>query len=89
MNQVNIRPECLRPYADGWEQPTGEEVRMVVNLANFSGSQAAKALGLGSQGGRTVRRWIGEETPIPYAVWALLCNYAGLGCIWKNEISKP
>jgi hypothetical protein len=37
----------------------------------FTGGKAAKALGLGAKGDRTIRRWIGEDTPIPYAAWAI------------------
>ncbi len=84
MSNTSIRQECLRAYDDGWEIPTGDEVREAMRLAGFSGSQAAKALGLGGDGGaRTVRRWIGSDTQIPYAVWALLCDFAGLGQIWR------
>lgn len=79
----NIRLECLRP-AETWTQPSGEEVREALRLAHFTGSRAAKALGLGARGDRTVRRWIGEDSAIPYAAWALLCDYAGLGIIWRQ-----
>ncbi len=78
----NIRLECLRP-AETWVPPTGEEIREVLRLAGFSGSKAAKALGLVGKGDRTVRRWISEDSTIPYAAWVLLCDFAGLGCIWK------
>ena len=50
----------------------------------FIGGKAAKVLGLGPKGDRTIRRWVGEDTPIPYTAWALLCDYAGLGLIWKE-----
>ncbi|SDY51767.1 transcriptional regulator [Nitrosomonas halophila] len=83
MTEANIRLECLRP-ALRWQQPTGEEIREVLRIAGFTGGAAAKALGLGTMGDRTVRRWIGEETAIPYAEWALLCDFAGLGTIWKD-----
>ena len=33
MSEANIRLECLRPANDGWEQPTGEEVREALRLA--------------------------------------------------------
>jgi hypothetical protein len=84
IDHPNIRFECLRP-AEGWSQPSGEEIREVLKLAGFTGGKAAKALGLGTKGDRTVRRWIGEESQIPYAAWALLCNFAGLGEIWKSD----
>ena len=44
MTEVNIRLECLRPATDGWQQPTGAEVREVLRLAKFTGGQAAKAV---------------------------------------------
>ena len=83
MSKANLRLECLRP-ATKWVRPTGDEVREVLGLAGFSASAAAKALGLGDGGGRTVRRWTGEETNISFANWALLCDFAGLGQIWKE-----
>ena len=58
--------------------------REVLRLAGLTGGKAAKVLGLGPKGDRTIRRWVGEDTPIPYAAWALLCDYAGLGLIWKE-----
>lgn len=85
MTEANIRLECLRPANDGWQKPTGKEVREVLRLAGFTGGQAAKGLGLGLKGDRTVRRWIGEESDIPYAAWAILCDFAGLGVIWKDD----
>jgi hypothetical protein len=79
-----IRPECLRP-AETWAKPTGDEIKEVINLAGFSRATAAKVLGLGKGGGRTVRRWIGGDTSIRYTAWAILCELAGLGIIWKNS----
>ena len=84
MTEAFIRESCLQPGAS-WEQATGKEVREVLRLANFTGGQAAKALGLGAKGDRTVRRWIGEESEIPYAAWAVLCDFAGLGMIWRPK----
>jgi hypothetical protein len=80
-NKVNIRTECLKPAFE-WLQPTGEEIQVVLKLAELSGSEAAITLGLGTGGGRTVRRWTGGDNPIPYSAWALLCEMAGLGQIW-------
>lgn len=79
----NIRLECLKP-AERWTQPTGEEVREALRFAGLTGGAAAKRLGLGAKGDRTVRRWIREDSHIPYAAWALLCDFAGLGEIWKD-----
>lgn len=80
----NIRLDCLTE-AEYWRRPTGDEVREVLRLAGFSGSVAASRLGLGSKGDRTVRRWVGEDSPIPYTAWAVLCSFAGLGNIWIND----
>ena len=78
-----IRAVCLRPFADEWEQPTPDEVREVLRLANLSGSEAARYVGITE--GRTIRRWTGGDSAIPYACWALLCHAAGLGLIWFAE----
>ncbi|WP_033415821.1 hypothetical protein [Hahella ganghwensis] len=83
MSNPTIRKECLMP-AESWEQPTGEEIREVLHIAGLTGSGAARKLGLGKKGDRTVRRWVGEDSAIPYAAWALLCNFAGLGEIWED-----
>jgi|GEM_PF-4430255 hypothetical protein len=45
-----------------------------------SGIQKAR-----TSGSRTIRKWIGEESEIPYAAWALLCEIAGLGIIWRDK----
>lgn len=76
-----IRQKCLLPYASGWEQPTADEVRAVLALASLTGSRAAALVGVVD--GRTVRRWTGGAVPIPFSAWALLCDVAGLGQIWK------
>ena len=86
MTEALIRNGCLQP-AVSWEQATGDEVREVLRLANFTGGQAARVLGLGAKGDRTVRRWVGGDSSIPYAAWALLCDFAGLGMIWKQQDS--
>lgn len=84
MTDVNVRLECIRP-AKSWVQPRGEEVREVLRLAGLTGARAAQVLGLGPKGDRTVRRWVSEDNPIPYTAWAVLCEHAGLGLIWKAD----
>ncbi|AZS80782.1 transcriptional regulator [Achromobacter spanius] len=78
---TTIRAVCLRPFADGWEQPTADEVRAALSMAGLTGGQAARLLGISD--GRTVRRWTGGDSHIPYAAWAMLCHAAGLGIIWR------
>lgn len=88
--KLTIRPECLMPHSEDWPTPTGGEVATAMRLAGFTGSSAAKALGLKQKTGpRTVRKWIGNEAEIPYAVWALLCDFAGLGQIWRYDHHEP
>jgi len=48
----------------------------------LTGGEAAKLLGISD--GRTIRRWTGGDSPIPFAAWAILCNVAGLGLIWAK-----
>jgi hypothetical protein len=84
---IEIRPETLRP-AERWEQPTGDEVREIIRLTGMTGAEVSKLLGLAppghksGRGSRTVRRWTAEDSPIPYAAWAILAHQAGLGLIW-------
>lgn len=61
--------------------PTPEEIRTLMQMAELTGSKAATLTGL--KDSRTVRRWIGGDTPIPFSAWAILVEYAGLGKIWK------
>jgi len=81
---ANVRPECLQP-AEMWTQATGDEVREMLRITGLTGKAAANYLGLRKEGGRTIRRWVSEENPIPYAAWAMLCDRAGLGIIWREE----
>jgi hypothetical protein len=83
---AKIRPECLRAFADGWEQPTAAEVRAVIQTTGLTGSQVSKLVGIAE--GRTVRRWTGGESPIPFSAWAILCHVAGYGIIWSAP-SRP
>ena len=76
-----IRKANLQPFADGWEQPDSEQVRAILKLAGLTGGEAAKLVGLSD--GRTVRRWTGGDSLIPYAAWAILCDKAGYGKIWE------
>ncbi|MEX3968112.1 MULTISPECIES: transcriptional regulator [Paraburkholderia] len=82
---VEIRAECLRPADEGWEQPRGAEVQELVRRIGLSGRALARVLGLSKHGGRQVRRWISGETPIPYIAWAILCDMAGFGTIWRGK----
>jgi len=81
--QTEIRRECLAPGAK-FLQPRGPEIREVIRRLSMTGAEVGSFLGLSSKhGGRQVRRWISEESEIPYSAWALLCAEAGFGQIWS------
>ena len=80
-----IRSECLLPADEGWERPRGAEVQEVVRRIGLSGRALARVLGLSEHGGRQVRRWSSGEAPITYTAWAILCDMAGLGQIWRGK----
>ncbi|SAL62427.1 helix-turn-helix domain-containing protein [Caballeronia humi] len=80
MTETTIRVACLGPYSETWERPTGEEVREILRRAGLSGAQAAKLVGVSDS--RQVRRWTGDNAPISYSAWAILCDFAGIEKIW-------
>jgi hypothetical protein len=77
-----LKPENLRPFSEKWEPPVGEAVKEVLYKAGLTNVQAAQFTGTAND--RTVRNWTGGRTPIPYAAWALICDAAGLGQIWRK-----
>ena len=85
---IEIRATCLRSAEDGWEQPSGAEIQEVIRRTGLPGRAVARYLGMSEYGGRQVRRWISEDAAIPYSAWALLCDRAGLGCIWRPPADR-
>lgn len=72
-----IRPGCFRSYDDGWEQPTNQEVRNLLDALDIRAEEAASFSGVAS--GRSFRRYLQPpETKgargIPYAQWRLLAE---------------
>lgn len=82
--QVEAFNDGLNPSAlvngEGWEKPAPNDIRLVLKLAGFTGSNAAKLLKISP---RTIRKWTGGDQSIPFAAWCLLVERAGLGEIWK------
>lgn len=78
---ATVRQQVLAPFSAKWPQPTGNEVRTLLQMADLTGSKAAALVGVNP---RTIRKWVGEEQRIPYASWALLAQAAGFGEIWKS-----
>ena len=88
LDGVHIRRECLQP-ALYWSRPTGAEIQEVMRRAGMSGRKAEAYLGLSDKNnGRQIRKWISLESSIPYAAWALLCDAAGLGQIWRIDTDE-
>jgi len=90
------RPETLRPYAAGWLPPTKDEIEIVLHLIRerlayprpLGGSEVAALVGLSidpGKGCRAFRRWMSDSTTINYSAWAILCDLAGLGIIWRKD----
>ena len=36
----SLSQDLLQPFSRGWRQPTAEEVRLLLKIANLTGSQA-------------------------------------------------
>lgn len=83
-----IRSACLT-VASKWQSPAPEEVKsLLLAISKRTGlvleSQVvADLLGLGHEGSSAVADWLEGGTRIPYPCWALLCEMAGLGLIWR------
>ncbi|OEE79315.1 transcriptional regulator [Vibrio ordalii FF-167] len=82
MANLDIRSETLLPFASGWLQPDAEEIRKLLKFAELSGSEVGKLVGVSS---RTVRKWVGGQSPIPYAAWALLIEITMDHKIWFSN----
>lgn len=76
-----VRLECLAP-AKKWVRPTGTEIAIVARCTQMTHGELSAALGLTAK--QIVGRWIREEN-VPYSAWALMCHFAGLGCIWVES----
>lgn len=80
--KAGLNAATLKAYPDGWEQPTGAEIRLVMNLAGLTGSKAAALTG---NDDRTVRRWVSDDRKISYSAWAILLAGAGMGLIFESS----
>jgi len=84
-NQVRAFEMGLNPAtildSNEWVKPSPDDVRVVLKVGGWTGSQAAEIVKVTS---RTVRKWTGGDQNIPFAAWCLLVERAGLGEIWKD-----
>jgi len=82
VSKVKLRKSTLRTYST-WEIPTKEEVTTLIDNLGLTSGEVANLVGVKFD--RTVRRWKSGESEITYAAWAILCEEAGYGCIWKTD----
>lgn len=74
--RAEVRKEARLPYVSArFRAPTKDEFRSVTQTLRLSGAEVGRLLGVH---GRTVRKWIGGETEIPYSAWRLLLIHARL-----------
>lgn len=69
------RPGLFDEFYPGWKSPTAGEFRELLRLAELTGSKAGALVGVPSG---KIRKWVGGDGEVPYAVWRLLTIYAGL-----------
>lgn len=78
LNKPNS-PQCLPYEHPDYRPPTVAELRDALNHGeHWTGSFAAKKLGIKDP--RTIRKWISEtdQTKIPYSAWRLLLIMKGI-----------
>jgi len=81
--EQGLNPACLLPFSLGWERPSAEDFRLVMQLAGFTESQAGQYVGVDP---RNIRKWKAAAPPATYAGWCLLAYAAGLGMIPGRKI---
>jgi hypothetical protein len=81
--RAEVRREARLPFVSArYGAPTKDEFRTVTQTLGLTGAMVGKLLGVTS---RTVRKWIGGESEIPYSAWRLLLIHAGLALEDPNE----
>jgi hypothetical protein len=75
--------------ASKWQTPAPDEIQSIIQaVEKRSGivlgcQEVASLLGLEPDGHVVVAEWVDGSASIPYACWAVLCEMAGLGLIWR------
>lgn len=75
---AGLNPETLVPFSAGWVRPSGDDMRLIMKLAGFTGSAAGAYVGVDP---RQIRKWVAGAPAATYAGWCLLVKAAGLGDI--------
>ena len=73
--QGPARPAIYQRHGEGFQPPSGDEIKAEIARAGLTGAQAAMLLGYKSS--RQVRKLTSGEKNISYAMWRLLCIYSG------------
>lgn len=81
--EQGLTPATLYPYSKAWCRPSPDDVRLVLQLAGFTESQAGLCVGVDP---RTIRKWKAGAPAPTYAGWCLLVYAAGLGFIPDRRI---
>lgn len=81
--EKGLNPATLYPFSKGWVRPSPDDVRLVLQLAGFTESQAGQYAGVDP---RNIRKWKAGAPAPTYGGWCLLVYAAGLGMIPDNQI---
>lgn len=73
--QKRYSMKSLQPFCAGFQYPSADEIKQLIQKSNFTGAQIADLLGVNSRYVRAIQN--GTER-IKYSEWVLLCAYAGL-----------
>lgn len=79
--EQGLNPATLAPFSKGWVRPSPDDVRLVLQLAGFTESQAGQYVGVDP---RNIRKWKAGAPAPTYGGWCLLVYAAGLGMIPDN-----
>ncbi|MNJ47954.1 hypothetical protein D3C77_431320 [compost metagenome] len=72
-----------------WQPPAPEEIQSLLDAVgkrlrvDVDATLASNLLGLGPEGNLVVTEWLQGRASILYPCWAVLCEMAGLGLIWR------
>ncbi len=92
----HTKPQYLTTLDEGYQSPTGDDVKKVVSQIRdlgYTKPDIAKLLGVSPTKNRTIDRWCGsgdEKSRIPYAAWRLLLSFVGKAITLQlKEKQKP
>ncbi|HEE9631293.1 TPA: hypothetical protein R8E83_003574 [Escherichia coli] len=78
--EAGLNPGTLNNAQNGWERPTGADIRILLNILGLSVTAAAAIVDADRV---TASRWLSGARKISYPYWAILVSVAGLGNLWE------